>query len=459
MRSAFAFTLAELLIGVTVSAIVMVGVTVFVGSGIENAFKIQKGVSENRGSHEFDSALEALVAFGGKLSYSGTFSAPYGTGITLFSSQSPIPLSTISMKSVTGVCDAYSETSDHPGMGTALVVMESYRTNAAPSSGGLFADTLGHVVRNGGGTVVIGTGTPGNAGGEGSAPLVTELRSPSAVTEVSAGNFVVADSGNDRVLVYDGSSVRTLLDSSSGIRNPYDFATDGQTLAVLQNGPPFLIFGNSDGNGSSFSGSFVTPSALSFDSVRITLGGGRVPPANFSAYSFDFLPSTGTASVMGNTATVSFSGTSYGYSAGASGFLRINGIPVSASPNGWHSATVEYFDGASLRYRRDFPYFFVGDGNPLTPTDNGHALQGTERILAENPSISGTGVTYSSPNFPALVNSAPLVRTRTSPRLVENVEMHSDGTTVTLRYWEFLRYDCLFDQHVKRERIWKIPLE
>lgn len=242
MRNISAFTLAELLIGVTVSAIVMVGVAIFVGSGIENSFRIQKGMLENRNSHEFDSALETLAAFGGRLAYSGTLSSPYGSGAVFLNSDSPVPIWTLATLSVTGVCDAYSETSDDPGTGTALSIFQSYRTDAPPSSAGLWVDTAGHVIRDGGGTVVIGTGTPGSAGGDGSAPLATDLRSPSAVTEVSGGNFVIADSGNDRVLAYDGTSVRTLLDSSSGIRQPYGFATDGQTLAVLQNGPPLLVF-------------------------------------------------------------------------------------------------------------------------------------------------------------------------------------------------------------------------
>lgn len=113
-RSSRAFTLVELLIGVTVSAIIMVGVAIFVGSGIENSFKIQKGISENQNSHTFDSALGELVAFGGELAYSGTFDAPYKSGAVFISRKSPIPIWTLVTKSVTGVCDAYSETSDNP---------------------------------------------------------------------------------------------------------------------------------------------------------------------------------------------------------------------------------------------------------------------------------------------------------------------------------------------------------
>ena len=63
MRSNRAFTLAELLIGVTVSAIIMTGVAVFVGSGIENSYRIRKGLEENRSSGNFDAVLGDVASF------------------------------------------------------------------------------------------------------------------------------------------------------------------------------------------------------------------------------------------------------------------------------------------------------------------------------------------------------------------------------------------------------------
>ena len=108
MRNARAFTFAELLIGITVSAIIMTGVAVFVGSGIDNAFKIRKGVEQNAASSDFDGAVGKMSAFGGKLLFNGKFDAPYGSGIMLENEGRPIPLALLATKSVTGVCDAYS---------------------------------------------------------------------------------------------------------------------------------------------------------------------------------------------------------------------------------------------------------------------------------------------------------------------------------------------------------------
>lgn len=58
-----AFTLPELLIGVTISAIIMVGVSIFVSSGIGDAFKIRKNIENNRESADFETALNQTVLF------------------------------------------------------------------------------------------------------------------------------------------------------------------------------------------------------------------------------------------------------------------------------------------------------------------------------------------------------------------------------------------------------------
>jgi hypothetical protein len=115
MKNSRAFTFAELLIGVTVSAIIMTGVTVFVGSGIENSFKIRKGIEENSASAEFDTAIGKMASFGGELLYSGSFDAPYGSGVVFKNVRRSSPLAVLATKSVTGVCDAYSGTTDLPG--------------------------------------------------------------------------------------------------------------------------------------------------------------------------------------------------------------------------------------------------------------------------------------------------------------------------------------------------------
>lgn len=134
MRDSRAFTFAELLIGVTVSAIIMTGVAIFVGSGIDNAFKIRKGVEQNAASSDFDGAVGKMAAFGGKMLFNGKFDAPYGSGILLKNESRAVPLVFLATKSATGICDAYSGTTELSGTGEILEVVETFAPDRVENS-------------------------------------------------------------------------------------------------------------------------------------------------------------------------------------------------------------------------------------------------------------------------------------------------------------------------------------
>jgi hypothetical protein len=85
---------------------------------------------------------------------------------------------------------------------------------------------------------------------------------------------------------------------NSGIRHPHTIATDGGDIRIAESGRIFGILGNPSSDGSVLSGSFDSTAAFAFDSVKITLDGGRVPPSVFSNYSFDFTAPAGTVFVI-----------------------------------------------------------------------------------------------------------------------------------------------------------------
>lgn len=433
---------------------------IFVGSGIDNSFKIRKGVEENRASSEFDTAMGRLVAFGGELVYSGAFDAPYGSGILLKNAGRPIPLAVLSTRSVTGVCDAYSGTTDDAGTGIALTIGETYAPNGLQNAGGLVLDHTGNVVRNSSNVVVLGTGNAGNAGGDGSAGTSTELRYPSAIADMGGNKYLVADSGNDRVLLYDGSVATTLVGPDSGMRHPNSIATDGTDVRIGESGRIFGILGNPVINGSALSGSFVSDAAFTFDTVKITLGSTRTPPADFTKYAFDFVPAGGTATVAAKTATVSFSGATFSYSVGALAKVNVASIAAPAVPYGWHQATVQYFLSGVLKYSRTLPYFVSTDADPLTLDDDTFEVSGTGLTYPSDLHFSSGVFAYGDlSDYNGLPNRAAWATTVRSTRLVDDFKTDSDGKTLTVRYSEYLRYDCLGGNHVKRERVFKIPLK
>jgi hypothetical protein len=91
--------------------------------------------------------------------------------------------------------------------------------------------------------------------------------------------------------------------------------------------------------------------------------------------------------------------------------------------------------------------------------DNAYEITDTGAIYPINPSFGGGGfVSEDLTAFSNLPNVATATARVDSPRFVEAFETASDGKTLTIRFVEFIRYDCLSGNHVKRERIFKIPL-
>ncbi|MDQ1343956.1 MAG: hypothetical protein QG650_676 [Patescibacteria group bacterium] len=137
----------------------------------------------------------------------------------------------------------------------------------------------------------------------------------------------------------------------------------------------------------------------------------------------------------------------------------MTGIPASAVASASYQATVQYFLSGTEKYRRTIPYFTAGDGNPLTMGDNAYEVTDTGATYPVKASFGGGGfVSEDLTAFGNLPNVAAAATRIDSPRFVEAFETASDGKTLTVRFIEFIRYDCLSGNHVKRERIFKIPL-
>ncbi|MFZ3233538.1 MAG: hypothetical protein WA194_08710 [Patescibacteria group bacterium] len=96
-----------------------------------------------------------MAAFGGKLLYDGKFDAPYGSGILLKNERRSAPLSLLAVRSVSGLCDAYSGTTDLSGTGEILEVLETYAPYGVESAPGMTVDHTGHVVRDSSNAVVL----------------------------------------------------------------------------------------------------------------------------------------------------------------------------------------------------------------------------------------------------------------------------------------------------------------
>lgn len=139
------------------------------------------------------------------------------------------------------------------------------------SAWGYSVDHAGHVIRNAAGNVVVGTGNPGSKGGDGLAGTATELRYPTAIAKIANGKYLIADTGNDRVLFFDGTNVTTFVSSDSGVRHPYSIVTDGTDVRIAGSDGILGILGNPVETGESFRMNRRADKPFSYDSIKISL--------------------------------------------------------------------------------------------------------------------------------------------------------------------------------------------
>ena len=203
-------------------------------------------------------------------------------------------------------------------------------------------DHAGHAVRNASGSVVIGTGNPGSKGGDGSAGTATELRYPTAIAKIAEGKYLVADTGNDRILFYDGTSVTTFLGQGYGIRHPNSIVTDGTDIRIGGSEGVMNVLGNPVEDGGSFTMNWRSDKDFTFDSIRIVLGGTRTAPANPSSYAFDFTDPNVRLTQSGSEALIDFSGAVHSYSRNSPMSVAVTGIATPAVSTGAYQTTVTY---------------------------------------------------------------------------------------------------------------------
>jgi prepilin-type N-terminal cleavage/methylation domain-containing protein len=399
------FTLPELLIGLTVSALVMTAVAAFLGSGIDNAFRIRKALVRSDSGAVFDSAIANLQNLGGTLLYSGAFSAPYGTGVLLENLEADAPITALSVISATGVCNAFSGTVADPGPKGHLVLSRYFMADSGAS-----------------------LSTPG------------------------AGGTFTADPTNDRVLFSDGTSTGVFLDRSFGIRFPRSVAVSGSALLVAE-GHRVLSVADSPDTGSSFSATANAGAGISFDSASVSIlpSAGTLPSASGS-YTFAGTNPT-TVAAGGSSATLTFSG---GVAAtGNTAFSIAMSTPPAAA--GSYAVRIVLQNAGTTVFDQTFPYFTKGDGNLATMAGN------TVTVVADGlpyPNSLTSGGTFANgiadpANFPLTATPA---ETDASDRIVENFRTSVTGNILTASYTEYVQFDCVSGRHVKRDRVLKIPL-
>ncbi|PJC56623.1 hypothetical protein CO024_02100, partial [Candidatus Gracilibacteria bacterium CG_4_9_14_0_2_um_filter_38_7] len=270
------FTLIEVLLAITLSAILMTGIVIFVSSSLGSNMATKKILEDGNKNEKFEQYLTQTLGniTGSGFYATGSIFGDYLTGIFLSTGSPNLPITFLGLKTETGYCDSYEGTADATGTILKLAIRQFAVPTEQSNVPGYTLSSTGNSISFGTNRI-IGTGYPGNSLDTTSGAL-TELSSPSAII-LSGSNLYVADTMNDRVLSYNTSlgTIIELLGRADGIRKPTSLYFSGNTLLIASsgNGKIYSLQDGDLGNGSTFSSTFQVANVFQADTIRFTFSG------------------------------------------------------------------------------------------------------------------------------------------------------------------------------------------
>lgn len=121
------FTLVELLFAVTLSAVLMAGIVVFVSGSLGSNVATRKLLEDGNKNASFEQRFTEVlgnIAGNGVYATGAAFGGGYSTGIFLATEGSHLPITFLGIKTQTGYCDSYSGTASETGTVLRLVLRQ-----------------------------------------------------------------------------------------------------------------------------------------------------------------------------------------------------------------------------------------------------------------------------------------------------------------------------------------------
>lgn len=467
LRAKNAFTLIELLIAISISAILMTGIIVFVSSSLTPTIKTQKTLEEGNKNNTFESSFRSAFANingSGVYATGSSFSDGYLTGIFLATRGENLPVTFVGFKTQTGYCDAFSGTESETGTVMKLAVRQFILPVEQNNAPGYTVSASGNAVFSGTtatGVMIIGMGHPGNIL-DTTSGILTELNRPSALVS-SGGYLYVADTMNDRVLAYNTSNgtITQILDRIDGISRPTSLYFSGSILLVASTGNG-KIFSLQDGewDGFTFFTAFRVAKNFSADSLVFTFSG--IPlvtsPTVRGSFTFSGIISAWSDIVnTGSTLQYVFSGWSIpSFSTLTTYGIQINNIAPAPSTAGNYPVRIDFKSGATLNYSDTFRYFTKGDWLLATPT--GNILRTFSGGFTYPNTITGPTTWSGTIDWQNVLGQNPPGSEVLSNLPIKSFDYSISGKILTIKYIEYTFYDCILGKHRTQERVRKILL-
>ncbi|MDD2891410.1 MAG: prepilin-type N-terminal cleavage/methylation domain-containing protein [Candidatus Gracilibacteria bacterium] len=454
------FTLIEILLAITLSSILMTGIVVFVSSSLGSNITTKRILEDGNKNEKIEQHLMQTLGNVSTLYVTGASFGEYLTGTFLGTKSSNLPITFLGLRTETGYCDSYSGTADAPETVLKLAIRQFAVPTEQNNVPGYTLSSTGNSISFGTNRI-IGTGYPGNDLDTNSGAL-TELSSPSAL--ISSGNHLyIADTMNDRVLSYDitSGSIMKLLGPENGIRKPTSLYFSGNILLIASsgNGKIFSLQDGDTGNGSTFSGAFQVANNFQADNIRFT----------FSGISFVTQPTTTGDFILdgvtqklddvvtpGTNLQYTLSGGVQNFSAGTLYKFRVSNISTPPTTPGNYTVQIDFLSGNTLQYFDTFHYFTKGDGSLESNTGNIIKIISGGHIYPHN--ITGANNWDSTIDWNTVLGQNPPGNEVFSSLPIQDFSSHVIGKILTLRYHQYIKYDCILGKHQIEEKIFKILL-
>lgn len=226
------FTLIELLIAVTISALIMTSVLIFTWDMIRGSLSSQKLLNNQNSNAVFDNKLQEVLnnIWSWAIFNSWASFWDYGTGIILYTNWNS-PLTYIGTKTFTGYCDSAWLTASATWVVEKLIIKEIIWKSSHTTTTNYIINTSKNSIYSSWWVLIIGTGIKWDS--YSTNPLKTELSSPTAIFETTSYLYI-ADNWNNRILSYDKDSntINKLATYNDGINNPTDIMYSSKELYI-----------------------------------------------------------------------------------------------------------------------------------------------------------------------------------------------------------------------------------
>ncbi|MDQ7022809.1 MAG: prepilin-type N-terminal cleavage/methylation domain-containing protein [Candidatus Gracilibacteria bacterium] len=220
-----AFTLIELVVGITISMLLMVSVGIFVSTGMSNITLQTKIIDDNKQLSQDILYLQKNILNSKKNIF------PIGTATGILLRQNKYfdkgGFSYIGIKEFDEqYCGTGEITKTNHLYISNFIPLDGVTFNTGNNNGDYKSDILNHQILkkiSGNWEVVVGRDIYGDKFVEGSFGTGVFLNSPTGIVEID-GKIVFSDTLNDRILYLSGSQVYTLLDEKDGLEEPIGLA-------------------------------------------------------------------------------------------------------------------------------------------------------------------------------------------------------------------------------------------